>query len=206
MKKLLSLLCVMGLSFLLVACGDSSDKKETDTSKENTESEEVNKEESSETEKSNESDDKSGETVVEIGETVDVESFEWKVPYQITVKSVDLVDQYNGEDITEYVSNADENIKFLVANTVIKNTSDDPMVTGEYVMPRLGIDTEGSGENFIFELSEEVLSKEIAPDEEVELDFVFIQDLLTVRDPDGNVYLHFEGMTDDQKTYRIPTK
>lgn len=55
-------------------------------------------------------------------------------------------------------------------------------------------------------MSEEELSKEIAPGEEVELDFVFIQDLLTVRDPEGNVYLHFEGMTDDQKTYRIPTK
>lgn len=74
------------------------------------------------------------------------------------------------------------------------------------MIPRLGIDTAGSGESFIFELSEEELSKEIAPGEEVELDFLFIQDLLTVRDPEGNVYLHFEGMTDDQKTYRIPTK
>ena len=200
MKKLLNLLCVMGLSFILVACGDSSDEKETNTSKENTETEDVNKEESSE------ADDKTDEKVVEVGETVDVESFEWDVPYQVTVNSVDLVSEYNGEDITEYVSNADENIKFLVANTIIKNTSDEPMITGEYVIPRLGIDTEGSGENFIFELSEEELSKEIAPDEEVELDFVFIQDLLTVRDPEGNVYLHFEGMTDDQKTYRIPTK
>ncbi|CAD2074002.1 hypothetical protein GCM10007358_12180 [Phocicoccus schoeneichii] len=200
MKKLLSVLFVMGLSFLLVACGDSSDEKETDTSNEKTETEEVNKEESSE------ADDKTDEKVVEVGETVDVESFEWDVPYQVTVNSVDLVSEYNGEDITEYVSNADENIKFLVANTIIKNTSDEPMITGEYVIPRLGIDTEGSGENFIFELSEEELSKEIAPGEEVDLDFVFIQDLLTVRDPEGNVYLHFEGMTDDQKTYRIPTK
>ena len=200
MKKLLSLLCVMGLSFVLVACGDSSDEKETDTSNEKTETEEVNKE------KSSEAGDKTGEKVVEVGETVDVESFEWDVPYQVTVNSVDFVSEYNGEDITEYVSNADENIKFLVANTIIKNTSDEPMITGEYVIPRLGIDTEGSGENFIFELSEEELSKEIAPGEEVELDFVFIQDLLTVRDPEGNVYLHFEGMTDDQKTYRIPTK
>lgn len=190
----------MGLSFVLVACGDSSDDKEKDTMKEETETEEVYKEESSER------DDKTDEKVVEVGEAVDVESFEWDVPYQVTVNSVDLVSEYNGEDITEYVSNADENIKFLVANTIIKNTSDEPMITGEYVIPRLGIDTGGSGESFIFELSEEELSKEIAPGEEVELDFVFIQDLLTVRDPEGNVYLHFEGMRDDQKTYRIPTK
>lgn len=134
----------MGLSFVLVACGGESDDKEKDTTKEETETEEVNKEESSER------DDKTDEKVVEVGETVDVESFEWDVPYQVTVNSVDLVSEYNGEDITEYVSNADENIKFLVANTIIKNTSDEPMITGEYVILRLGIDTKGSGESFIF--------------------------------------------------------
>ncbi|WP_040929175.1 hypothetical protein [Nosocomiicoccus massiliensis] len=193
-KKLLFLL-LSGVLVLSACNDDNTDEETTDESTEST------TETSNESEEANE---ESGDMVVEIGETVDLESFEWEVPYQITVKSVDLVDEYNGEPITEYVSNADENIKFLVANTVIKNTSDEPMITGEYVMPRLGINTDGSGEEFIFELSEEELSKEIAPGDEVELDFVFIQDNLTVRDPDGNVYLHFEGMTNEQKTYRIP--
>lgn len=193
-KKLLFLL-LSGVLVLSACNDDNTDEEVMDESTEST------TETSNESEEANE---ESGDTVAEIGETVDLESFEWEVPYQITVKSVDLVDEYNGEPITEYVSNADENIKFLVANTVIKNTSDEPMITGEYVMPRLGINTDGSGEEFIFELSEEELSKEIAPGDEVELDFVFIQDNLTVRDPDGNVYLHFEGMTNEQKTYRIP--
>ena len=48
MKKILSLWLVMGLSFVLVACGDSSDEKETDTSNEKTETEEVTKEEPAE--------------------------------------------------------------------------------------------------------------------------------------------------------------
>lgn len=188
----------MSGALFLSACND----EKNDESKNEEDQSEVTTEESDKTETAEES----GEKIVEIGETVDVESFEWEVPYQITVKSVDFINEYDGEDITEYVSNADENIKFLVADTVIKNTSEEPMLAGEYVMPRLGIDTDGSGEDFIFELSEDELSQELAPGEEIELDFVYIQDLLTVYDPDGNVYLHFEGMTDNQKTYLIPTK
>ncbi|CAD2072293.1 hypothetical protein [Phocicoccus pinnipedialis] len=192
------LILLMSGALFLSACND----EKNDESKNEEDQSEVTTEESDKTETAEES----GEKIVEIGETVDVESFEWEVPYQITVKSVDFINEYDGEDITEYVSNADENIKFLVADTVIKNTSEEPMLAGEYVMPRLGIDTDGSGEDFIFELSEDELSQELAPGEEIELDFVYIQDLLTVYDPDGNVYLHFEGMTDNQKTYLIPTK
>ena len=199
MKKLLSLLCVMGLSFLLVACGDSSDEKETDTSNEKTETEETSS--GSDQDQGTENED----AVYEIGETVDVESYEWEVPYQVTVKSVDVTREYNGEDITEYVANAQDTNNFFVADTVIKNTSDEPIVPGEYITPRLGVDMNGNGENFVFELSEEKLSKEIAPGEEVELDFVFLENLAHA-DSEGNFYLHFEGFTDNQKSYVVPTK
>ena len=57
-----------------------------------------------------------------------------------------------------------------------------------------------------FELSEEELSKELAPGEEVELDFVFLENLESVEDPNGNYFLHFEGFTDNQKSYAVPTK
>lgn len=200
MKKLLSLLCVMGLSFALVACSDSSDEKETDTSNEKTETEDVNKEESSE------ADDNSGETVVEIGETIDLESYEWEVPYQVTVKAVDITREYNGEDINDYIINAHETDNFFIAKTVIKNTSDEPMIPGEYVVPTLGRNMNGNGEDFVFELSEEQLSKELAPGEEIELDFVFLENLESVEDPDGNLFLHFEGYTGNQKSYKVPTK
>ena len=199
MKKLLSLLCVMGLSFLLVACSDSSDEKETDTT--NAETETGENSSGSDQAQGTENDD----AVYEIGETLEMESYEWEVPYQVTVKSVDVTREYNGEDITEYVANAQDTNNFVVAKTVIKNTSDEPMIPGEYVVPRLGVDMNGNGENFVFELSEEELSKEIAPGEAVELDFVFLENLAHA-DSEGNFYLHFEGFTDNQKSYVVPTK
>ena len=107
MKKLLSLFCVMGLSFLLVACGDSSDEKETDTSNEKTETEETSS--GSDQAQGTENED----AVYEIGETLAMESYEWEVPYQVTVKSVDVTREYNGEDITEYVANAQDTNNFL---------------------------------------------------------------------------------------------
>lgn len=152
----------------------------------------------------------------EIGKTLDVVSFEWDVPYQVTVKSVDFVDEYDGEGITEYVSNADDAIQFLVADTVLKNTGDEDIIPGEYVMPRLGVDMEGAGESFLFDLSEKELSEELAPGEEVALDFVWTHDALTVydedgkprdhADPEGRVFIHFEGLTRDQKSYEVPTE
>ena len=199
MKKLLSLLCVMGLSFLLVACSDSSDEKETDTT--NAETETGENSSGSDQAQGTENED----AVYEIGETLAMESYEWEVPYQVTVKSVDVTREYNGEDITEYVANAQDTNNFVVAKTVIKNTSDEPMIPGEYVVPRLGVDMNGNGENFVFELSEEELSKEIAPGEAVELDFVFLENLAHA-DSEGNFYLHFEGFTDNQKSYVVPTK
>ena len=73
MKKLLSVLFVMGLSFLLVACGDSSDERETDTTNAETETEKT----------SSGSDQAQGieneGAVYEIGETLTMESYEWKV-------------------------------------------------------------------------------------------------------------------------------
>src|SRR5699024_12167244 len=75
---------LMGLSFVLVACGDSSDEKETDTSNEKTETEETSS--GSDQAQGTENED----AVYEIGETLAMESYEWEVPYQVTVKSVDV--------------------------------------------------------------------------------------------------------------------
>ncbi len=61
MKKLLSILFVMGLSFVLVACGGSSDEKETDTSKEE-------EEEPAEV-------TEDGKELYEVGQTTVVESY-----------------------------------------------------------------------------------------------------------------------------------
>ncbi len=181
---------------MLSACNDdnadeeANDESTTETSNESEEADESTNE----------------EQVFDIGETIDLESYEWEVPYEVTVNSVDITREYNGEDITEYIINANDTDNFFVANTVIKNTGDEPIIPGEYVVPRLGRNLEGNGENFVFELSEEELSKELAPGEEVELDFVFLENTESADDPDGNFFLHFEGFTDNQKSYVVPTK
>ncbi|CAD2073941.1 hypothetical protein GCM10007358_12300 [Phocicoccus schoeneichii] len=200
MNKKLLLLLLSGALFLS-ACNDeesnnNSDKETTSEATEdtNSESEESNEETNNE------------EKVFDIGETIDLESYEWEVPYQVTVKSVDVTREYNGEDINDYIINAHEADNFFVAKTVIKNTSDEPMIPGEYVVPTLGRNMNGNGEDFVFELSEEQLSKELASGEEIELDFVFLENLESVEDPDGNLFLHFEGYTDNQKSYVVPTK
>lgn len=126
------------------------------------------------------------------------------MPYQITVKSADITQDYNGEDITVYIVNADETDVLVVVNTVINNTSDEQMILGEYVVPKLDPDMQVVGENFEFELSEEALSKKLAPGVEVELDFVFITNT-NYTDDNGTFYLSFEGFTDNQKTFRIPS-
>ena len=199
MNKKLLLLLLSGALFLS-ACND---EESNNTSEEETASE-ATEDTNSESEESNE-ETNNEEKVFDIGKTIDLESYEWEVPYQVTVKSVDVTREYNGEDITEYVANAQDTNNFFVADTVIKNTSDEPIVPGEYITPRLGVDMNGNGENFVFELSEEELSKEIEPGEEVELDFVFLENLAHA-DSEGNFYLHFEGFTDNQKSYVVPTK
>lgn len=206
MKKKIILTLLLGVLFL-TACTDSN--KDGNNSESNTTAEQEEAETTTEqTEnKSEQTQGKENEDAVyEIGETLDMESFEWEVPYQITVKSVDITREYNGEDITEYIINANETDNFFVAKTVIKNTGKEAIIPGEYINPMLGRNLMGNGEHFIFELSEKGLSKELAPGEEVELDFVFLENLKSVEDPNGNFFLHFEGFTGNQKSYAVPTK
>ncbi len=206
MKKKIILTLLLGVLFL-TACTDSN--KDGDNLESNTTAEQEEAETTTEkTEnKSKQSQGKENEDAVyEIGETLNMESFEWEVPYQITVKSVDITREYNGEDITEYIINANDTDNFFVAKTVIKNTGDEAIIPGEYINPMLGRNLMGNGEHFIFELSEKELSKELNPGEEVQLDFVFLENLKIVEDPNGNFFLHFEGFTGNQKSYAVPTK
>lgn len=207
MKKKFILILLMGVLFL-TACTDGNkegvDNSETNTTSEQTENNTTN--EQTENKSGQAQGTENEDAVYKIGETLDMESFEWEVPYQITVKSVDITREYNGEDITEYIINANDTDNFFVAKTVIKNTGDEAIIPGEYINPMLGRNLMGNGEHFIFELSEKGLSKELAPGEEVELDFVFLENLKSVEDQNGNFFLHFEGFTGNQKSYAVPTK
>lgn len=185
---------------MLVACGDSSDEKETDTSNEKTETEETSC--GSDQAQGTENED----AVYEIGETLEMESFEWDIMYDVTVHSVDFTREYGSHEITEFVINGNETDHFAVAKATVKNNSDEEYKVGEYISPIFGTDLDGTGEDFEFELSEESVSQDVAPGEEVEVEFVFIVTTAYLENPDDDFYLHFEGFTDNQKSYVVPTK
>src|SRR5690625_3404087 len=116
MKKLLNFTLVMGLSFLLVACGDSSDEKKTDTSNEKTETEEVTKEEPAEV-----TDD--GKELYEVGQTTVVERVTG-VKYEVTPTKFEVLTDYNGKNIKEFISGAIDADRFLVVTYTVKNIGD----------------------------------------------------------------------------------
>ena len=207
MKKKFVLTLLIGALFLTACSSDNKEKVENSDVETTNEQKETNIAKEQTENKSNQAQGTENENAVyKIGETLDMESFEWEVPYQITVKSVDITREYNGEDITEYIINANDTDNFFVAKTAIKNTGNEAIIPGEYINPMLGRNLVGNGEHFIFELAEEGLSKERAPGEEVELDFVFLENLKSVEDSNGNFFLHFEGFTGNQKSYAVPTK
>ena len=113
MKKLLSILFVMSLSFLLVACGGESDDKEKDTTKEETETEEVNKEEPAEV-----TDD--GKELYEVGQTTVVERVTG-IKYEVTPTKFEVLTDYNGKNIEEYLSGSIDADRILVVTYTVKN-------------------------------------------------------------------------------------
>src|SRR5699024_9012461 len=116
MKKLLSLLFVMGLSLTLVACGGEPDDKDKDTTKEETETEEVNKEEPGEV-------TQDGRELYEVGQTTVVERVTG-VKYEVTPTKFDVLTDYNGKNIKEFISGAIDADRFLVVTYTVKNIGD----------------------------------------------------------------------------------
>lgn len=192
MKKLI-LLALMS-SLTLAACGNESE----DTG--NEESTDTSTEETTEIEDSTEDENQSGE-VYEIGDTAQIESFEWETEYEVTVNSFDQVQDYNGQALDEFVGNAPDTSFLGVVNITIKNISDEPIVIGEYVHPDVTEGTREGGDQFLFDLSEEDLSKELQPDEEATFDLVYTM----VSDAEEGQYsLKFENGMPTETVYRLP--
>ncbi|MBM7795315.1 hypothetical protein [Pseudoglutamicibacter cumminsii] len=58
--------------------------------------------------------------------------------YSIMVKSVEFTKEFQGMSYDEYVIGAPDNTMFVVANVVIANTSDEPIIPEERVLnPKL---------------------------------------------------------------------
>ena len=164
MKKLLSLLCVIGLSFLLVACGGSSDEKETDTSKEETETEEVTKEEPAEV-----TDD--GKELYEVGQTTVVERVTG-VKYEVTPTKFEVLTDYNGKNIKEFISGAIDADRFLVVTYTLKNIGDKDLKPSFDTVIHFDDRESYAGTPMDFK-DKDVADEILAPGEEIELEQYF---------------------------------
>lgn len=117
--------------------------------------------------------------------------------YSITVKSVDFTKEFQGMPIDEYAVGAPDGTKFVIANVVITNTNDEPIVPIDRVInPKLTLEIAheqergyAPGQDFEFDFAEEELSKELAPGEEVEVPLVSIVDEDEITDPEGRVFI-----------------
>ena len=195
MKKYLGILSILSLILVLAACSDSNESKG--------ETEAENKEETSEDTGEESTEDTGSEDgeIHEIGDTVEVESFEWEIPYEVTVNSFEQAQEYDGEPMDSFVMNAGESHFLGVVNVTVKNIADEPIVIGEYVHPDVVQGGEMGGEQFIFEVSEEDLSQELQADEEATFDLVYIMtDAI-----DSDYYeLKFENNAPTEQSYRLP--
>jgi hypothetical protein len=202
MYRKLASIFLLSSALLLTACSGDAGNGSGDTSAEAT-SDGADSQEASD-----------GKQLFEIGETADIETFEWGVPYQVSVKSVDFTDEYDGMAYDELVLNAPETLSIVVADTVITNSGDEPMVPGEYIdIPRantaIAHEDErgfGPGSDFFFDFAEEGLSEELAPGEEVEVPLVFTLDMTDVDDPEGRIFIQFNRLAQtDSISFAVPT-
>src|SRR5699024_10067817 len=192
MKKYLGILSILSLILVLATCSDSNESKG--------ETEAENKEETSEDTGEESTGSEDGE-IHEIGDTVEVESFEWEIPYEVTVNSFEQAQEYDGEPLETYLMNAHETNFLGVVNMTVKNLADEPIVIGEYVAPDIVQGGTDGGEQFIFDVSEEDLSQELQPDEEATFDLVYTMST----DIDSGYYeLKFQNMFPTEQSYRLP--
>ena len=198
MRKYFGILRILSLILILAACSDSNES-EGETTDENTE-EETSENTSKETSEDSESVDGK---IYEIGDTVEVESYEWEIPYEVTVNSFEQAQEYNGEPMDSFVMNVGDSHFLGIVNVTVKNLSGEPIVIGEYVHPDIVQGGEMGGDQFIFEVSEEDLSQELQADEKATFDLVYIMtDAI-----DSDYYeLKFENGAPTEQSYRLPLK
>lgn len=191
MKKLLSLWLVMGLSFLLVACGGSSDEKETDTSKEETETEEVTKEEPAEV-----TDD--GKELYEVGQTTVVERVTG-VKYEVTPTKFEVLTDYNGKNIEEYLSGSIDADRILVVTYTVKNIGEKELQPSHDTV--IHFDDRGNYSGFPMEFRDREKADEmLASGEEIELEQYYTDRIDTKDEFLGAFDFEEEGET----WYRFP--
>lgn len=188
MKKLLSILFVMGLSFVLVACGGSSDEKETDTSKEE---EEVNEEEPAEV-------TEDGKELYEVGQTTVVERVTG-IKYEVTPTKFEVLTDYNGKNIEEYLSGSIDADRILVVTYTVKNIGEKELQPSHDTV--IHFDDRGNYSGFPMEFRDREKADEmLASGEEIELEQYYTDRIDTKDEFLGAFDFEEEGET----WYRFP--
>ncbi|MCT1686060.1 hypothetical protein [Pseudoglutamicibacter cumminsii] len=117
---------------MLTACGGGSGDASNDGGNASAEATTENKGTENKAAEGNKSD----KQLFEIGETVDIDAA--VMDYSIMVKSVEFTKEFQGVAYDEFVINAPDDLKLVVANVVITNTSDEPIIPSERVInPKL---------------------------------------------------------------------
>ncbi|MEI3609910.1 hypothetical protein [Pseudogracilibacillus sp. SO10305] len=187
MKKILSLWLVMGLSFLLVACGGSSDEKETDTSKE----EEVNEEEPVEV-------TEDGKELYDVGQTTVVERVTG-IKYEVTPTKFEVLTDYNGKNIEEYLSGSIDADRILVVTYTVKNIGEKELQPSHDTV--IHFDDRGNYSGFPMEFRDREKADEmLASGEEIELEQYYTDRIDTKDEFLGAFDFEEEGET----WYRFP--
>ena len=121
------------------------------------------------------------------------------------VKSVEFTKEFQGVAYDEFVINAPDDLKLVVANVVITNTSDEPIIPSERVInPKLTTKIaheqdmgHAPGNDFELDFAEEELSKELAPGEQVEAPLVATVQESEITDPEGHVFIQLDFISQE---------
>ncbi|HIZ70326.1 MAG TPA: hypothetical protein H9808_00890, partial [Candidatus Atopostipes pullistercoris] len=181
----------MGLSFLLVACGGSSDEKETDTSKEETETEEVNKEEPVEV-------TEDGKELYEVGQTTVVERRSG-VKYEVTPTKFEVLTDYDGKNIEEYIPGSIDADRILVVTYTVKNIGEKDLQPSFDTVIHFDDRETYAGAPMDFQ-DEEKADEMLAPGEEVELE-QYVADRIDTKQEFLGV---FDAMEKSEVWYKYP--
>ncbi|MDK6275289.1 hypothetical protein QP411_06475 [Pseudoglutamicibacter cumminsii] len=184
---------------MLTACGGGSGDASNDGGNASAEATTENKGTENKAAEGNKSD----KQLFEIGETVDIDAA--VMDYSIMVKSVEFTKEFQGVAYDEFVINAPDDLKLVVANVVITNTSDEPIIPSERVInPKLTTKIaheqdmgHAPGNDFELDFAEEELSKELAPGEQVEAPLVATVQESEITDPEGHVFIQLDFISQE---------
>lgn len=189
MKKILAVLI---LGILLVGCsdGDTTDEKSSDDTGSGTKTENVDKSDQNKEEKK----------VYQIGEKAVITSDMYDFDYEVTVNDFKLTRKVDGVKLNDFLSGANDEDRFAVVNTTIKNISDEAYVPNEMFSANFAAKGEKSGDISYDDDFFTERDKELKPGDEITGNIVYI----TRVNQADTFEIMFEVMSDEETRFELP--